>query len=185
MPERRARVRIRRSGELGGIAGHDTDDNAVEYWKIAKGKNALKSLSSEQRKHLVKDVLDGVTIGDDVKVVLDVLTTADGSMKETIDSVSWRRVWKKLWGDDCRTFIRACGRTYWSAASYEEKRAEVKWLADGRTNDIAQETIIIILRTCTSAEVSRLDKEVGGWLGLSFDLTGAWDDEFKKMKSGK
>jgi hypothetical protein len=179
-------------GNLGGVGGHDTDDNAVEYWEQAKKiKAATKhdtfgTLTLQQRKKLLKDVLDGVTIGDDEKVALDVLTSADGSMKPLIDSVGWRRIWKKLDGENCRKFIRECGPKYWAADSFNGKKAEIKWLADGVTTDTAEETIIIILRTCSGpAEVKAIDDQVGGWSGLSFDLTGKWQDEFDRLRGKK
>jgi hypothetical protein len=59
----------------------------------------------------------------------------------------------------------------------------VKFLADGRTGDVAQETIVTILRTCTPAEVRGVDKEVGGRLGLDFDLAGHWQSEFNRLKT--
>ena len=171
------------TGELGGVGGHDTDDNAVEYWDEAKKKNAMPTLTLLQRKKLLKDVLDGVTIGEENQMVLDLLTSNDSQVKATVDHVGWRRVWDKLWGDDCKKFIRHCGPIYWKSESFNSKKLEVQYLADGRTNDIAQETIIIILRTCTPDEVRAIDDQVGGWSGLAFDLTGQWDTEFKQMKA--
>ncbi|HEY0410884.1 MAG TPA: hypothetical protein VGE42_11520, partial [Candidatus Dormibacteraeota bacterium] len=88
-------------------------------------------------------------------------------------------------GDDCRRLIRECGPAYWAASTYERKRAEVKRLADGRTNDIDQEAIVVILRTCTPDEVRRIDREVGGRLGLSWDLDGHWNRELKAMEAAR
>ena len=173
------------TGELGGVGGHDTDDNAVNYWKEAKNRKALPTLTLPQRQRLLKDVLDGVTLGEENQMVLDLLTTNDSQLRATIDSVGWRRIWKKLWGADCKKFIRHTGPIYWKEESFNSKKLEVKFLADGRTNDIAQETIIIILRTCSPKEVRAIDDQVGGWAGLAFDLTGQWDTEFKLMKAGK
>ncbi|MGB7520366.1 MAG: DUF4157 domain-containing protein, partial [Spirulinaceae cyanobacterium] len=173
------------TGELGGIGGHDTDDNAVDYWKVAKDKKALPVLSLPQRQKLLKDVLDGATIGEENQMVLDLLTTNNSQVKETVDHVGWRRIWNKLWGSDCKKFIRHCGPIYWQDESFNSKKLEVKFLADGRTNDIAQETIIIILRTCTPKQVRAIDDQVGGVTGLAFDLTGKWDTEFKRMIAKK
>jgi hypothetical protein len=170
-------------GELGGIGDHDRDDNAVDYYKKAKEKGALGTLTQTQRTKLLVDVLDGVTIGNEVTMILDLLTSASTQLTPVLDAVGWVRVYGKLWGDDCRRLIRECGPAYWAAAPYERKRAEVKRLADGRTNDIDQEAIVVILRTCTPDEVRRIDREVGGRLGLSWDLDGRWNRELKAMEA--
>jgi hypothetical protein len=188
------------TGELGGVGGHDTDDNAVEYWqevnkiddknkavnKFDPTNPAIATLTLPQRQKLLKDVLDGVTVGEEVDMILSLLTTANSSqIKPLIDHVGWRRIWDKLWGDDCRKFIRHCGPTYWKSETFNSKKLEVQFLADGQTNDLAQETMIIILRTCTPQEVKDIDDQVGGFTGLSFDLVGKWDTEFQKLKSGE
>jgi hypothetical protein len=98
-----------------------------------------------------------------------------------IQDIGWRWIWDDLSGNDCRNFVQKFGPSFWAQQSYAAKRAEVKFLADGRTNDLAQETMITILRTCSGDEVRKIDDEVGGWTGLSFDLVGKWDDEFNAM----
>jgi hypothetical protein len=59
----------------------------------------------------------------------------------------------------------------------------VKYLADGSTGERSQELIIVILSTCTGAEVRRIDDEVGGMLGLSYDLDGVEQDQFDALKA--
>jgi hypothetical protein len=160
------------TGELGGIGGHDEDDNAVDYYKEAKKKGALESLTVEQRTRLIRDVLSGATLGDEDTMIADLLTTNDAHVVPVIDSVGWRWLWDDVSGRDWAKIMRHAGPIYWKAKDYTTKRREVKFLADGVTTDTAQEMIIIILRTCTPAEVRKIDGEVGGMMGLSFDLTG-------------
>jgi len=172
------------TGELGGIGGHDTDDNAVDYYKeVLKKNGALETLTFDQKFKLIRDVLDGVTIGDEQPMIVTILGAKFSDATELIKKFSWHRLWQKIDGNDCRNFVQKFGSSYWSTQSYEAKRAEVKFLADGRTNDLAQETIITILRTCSRDEVRKIDSQVGGFMGLSFDLDGKWNDEFKKMKA--
>jgi hypothetical protein len=170
---------------LGGIAGHDTDDNAVAYYKIARKKGALHTLTFKQKFRLIRLVLKGATIGDEERMILDLLSAKRSHAPKLIRKVGWRWIWKDLDGKNDDRFIRRFGPRYWKKQSYRGKRSEVKWLADGYTSDLAQETIIIILRTSTPAQVRRMDKQVGGFWGLSFDLTGKWDKEFRKMKRGR
>ena len=67
--------------------------------------------------------------------------------------------------------------------NYDRKRDEVKYLADGSTGERAQELIIVILTTCSGADVRRIDDEVGGVMGLSFDLDGLEQDQFDALKA--
>ncbi len=170
------------SGELGGVGGHDEDDNALEYYKEAKKKNALSSLTETQRTKLLKDVLSGSTTGDEDTMVADLLTTNDAHVVPAIKSVGWRWLWDDISGKDWTRIMRHAGPIFWKAQDYAAKKYEVKFLADGPTTDTAQEMIIIILRTCSPAEVRKIDKEVGGWTGLSFDLSGKWQDEFDRLR---
>ncbi|GET36579.1 eCIS core domain-containing protein [Microseira wollei] len=169
---------------LGGVGGYDTDDNAVEYYQEAiKTKGGIESLTHKQREKLIQDVLKGATMGDEQAMVVELLKTATSEQAtQLIGKIGWHKLWKEIDGDTCRKLIQSVGPTYWAAQSYEHKRAEVEFLANGRTNDLAQETIIIILRTCTPEEVKLMDDEVGGVMGLSFDLDGKWNKEFKTMK---
>jgi hypothetical protein len=170
------------SGELGGVGSSDEDDNAVEYYNEAKKRNALPSLTEAQRARLIRDVLSGATIGDEDTMIADLLTTNDAHVVPVIKTVGWRALWEDVSGDDWDRIMRRAGPIYWKAQDYAAKQSEVKFLADGRTNNTAQEMIIIILRTCTPAEVRKIDKEVGGWTGLSVDLDGKWQEEFDLLR---
>lgn len=171
------------TGELGGVGGHDSDDNALEYYKEAKKKpNGLQTLTVQARSRLLKDVLEGATLGDEETMLADLLTTNDSHVVPAIQSVGWRWLWNDVGGKNWTRIMRRAGPIFWKAQSYEAKKREVQFLADGRTNGTAQEMIVIILRTCSPAEVRKIDKEVGGWTGLSFDLTDQWQDEFDRLR---
>jgi hypothetical protein len=169
----------------GGIGGHNTDDEAMDYLASARATpGGIASLSVEQKRKIIMDVVSGYTSGSEEAGILEVLGAKREDAPALIDSVGWHRLWKAIDGAHCRAFVEQFGPDYWSARSLGDKEAEVKFLADGRTNDLAQETIIVILRTCSPADVRRIDDEVGGRLGLKWDLTGKWDTEFKRMKAG-
>jgi hypothetical protein len=117
-------------------------------------------------------------------MIVDLLMANPFQLKETLDAVTWRWCFSDLDGPECVKLIDWVGPLYWPKKSYEAKRDEVGWLADGRTGERSQEAIIMILKTCTPDEVRRIDDEVGGRLGLSFDLDGVEQDEFDKLKAG-
>ena len=71
------------------------------------------------------------------------------------------------------------GHAFWKTQSLGAKTMEISWLADGRTSEIQEETIIIILETCSRAEVPAIEKAVGG---LDWDLDGVEQDKFDAMK---
>jgi hypothetical protein len=171
-------------GDLTGLFGDTSDDNARDYYKKAKATpGGLASLSVAQRIRLIRLGLDGPTLDDDEEMIVGLLSSNKSHVVPVLDAVGWRSCWDDIDGDECRQFINVAGPTYWTAQSYARKRAEVKYLADGATGEIAEETIIIILRTCTGAEVRKIDDEVGGTLGLSWDLDGAEQDEFDRLKA--
>jgi hypothetical protein len=166
---------------LGGVGGHDSDDNAVDYYDEAIKKGGLNTLTIEQKNKLIRDVLSGATVGKEELMLVNLLDAKPSDAPTLIKDIGWRRIWDDLSGNDCRNFVQKFGSSFWVQQGYAAKRAEVEFLADGRTNDLAQETIITILRTCSGEEVRKIDKEVGGWTGLAFDLDGKWDDEFNAM----
>jgi hypothetical protein len=173
-------------GDLTGLLGDTSDDNARDYYKKARDTaNGLASLSVAQRTRLIRLGLDGATGDDDEAMIVGVLAPPSNGahIVPVIDAVGWRRCWDKIDGAELGQFIKAAGPAYWSAQSYERKRAEVKFLADGVTTEHAEELIIVILRTCSGAEVRKMDDEVGGTFGLDYDLDGAEQDEFDRLKA--
>jgi hypothetical protein len=171
------------TGDLDGVFGQESDDNAVDYYRKAKEKGALGTLSVAQRIRLIELGLDGPTLGDDEEMIVGLLDSNLSHVVPVLSVVGWRRVWDDVDGENCRSFVRSCASVYWSAQDYARKRDEVSYLADGVTGETAQETIVAILRTCSGAEVRKIDDEVGGMLGLSFDLEGYNQDEFDKLKA--
>ncbi|MDY6900293.1 MAG: DUF4157 domain-containing protein [Cyanobacteriota bacterium] len=172
-----------KAAALGGIGNHDTDDNAVDYYDEVIKKKGLKGLTFQQKEKLIRDILKGATIGKEDLMIVNLLDARSEDAPKLIKKIGWHWLWQDLNGNDCRNFVQKFGSNYWSKQSYDAKKKEIAWLADGITNDLAQETIITILRTCSSGEVRKIDKQVGGWTGLAFDLTGKWDDEFTQMKN--
>jgi hypothetical protein len=173
-------------GDLTGLLGDTSDDNARDYYNKAKATaNGLYSLSVAQRLRLIRLGLDGATGDDDEAMIVGLLAPPSNSahIVPVIDAAGWRRCWDKIDGAELGQFIKGAGPTYWAAQSYERKRAEVKFLADGVTSEHAEELIIVILRTCSGAEVRKMDDEVGGTFGLSYDLDGAEQDEFDQLKA--
>jgi hypothetical protein len=84
-------------------------------------------------------------------------------------------------GAEGHQFVRVAARTYWAAQSFPYKRSEIAWLAAGVTSEMAEETIVQILRTCTRDQVRQLDDE----MNLSWDLDGAEQTALDDMKAGR
>jgi hypothetical protein len=81
----------------GGIAGHNQDDNAVDYFKQAQKQGAENNLTVPQRINLLKDLLDGWTVGSDEDWAMKILTTAqDFEAKEIIKVIGWQRLHNKI-----------------------------------------------------------------------------------------
>lgn len=81
----------------GGVWGHNTDDNALDYVNAARKAEGLGSLSLEQRRRLIKDLLDGATIGDDEDAVMALLTSAtDADARTLINRFGWEHLYDKI-----------------------------------------------------------------------------------------
>ncbi|WP_428263059.1 eCIS core domain-containing protein [Haliangium sp.] len=68
----------------GGFAGHDTDDNAMEYVGIAQNEGAMATLTSTQRTQLIRDMVAGVCGDDEEQAIIDLLNTTSVSEMEAI-----------------------------------------------------------------------------------------------------
>ncbi len=170
-------------GDLTGLFGDAADDNARGYFKKAKETpGGLASLSVDQRVRLIKLGLGGATLDDD-DMINGLLQSNTSHIVPVIDAVGWRRIWNAIDGEECAQFIKIAGETYWKRRSYSRKRDEVKHLADGATGKRSQELIIVILGTCTGAEVRRIDDEAGGLMGLSYDLDGVEQIQLGALKA--
>lgn len=171
------------TGQVGGIGGHDMDDDALTYYLAAKSKKgALETLTLTQRKRLVRAGLEGSTTGAEDTMVADLLTSATrADSTAVLTYVGWRWVWDDLSGNDLRRVVDVAGQSFWATQPLPRKKAEISFLASGRTSEISQRAIVMILRTCTPAEVRDIDKALG-WPGLDFDLEGSYQTEFDRLK---
>ena len=165
----------------GGIGGQAEDFNAREYFKEAKQRGALPTLSLVQKTRLVEHVLTGVTVGSEDAMIVELLDVNHDDGVKMIEKFGWHWIWDDVDGDDCRRFIQRLGDPFWRTQSLAKKTKEVCWLADGPTTEIQEETIIVILRTCSPADVRAIDKAAGG---LDWDLDGAEQDEFDRLSAG-
>jgi hypothetical protein len=68
----------------GGVAGHDTDDNAMEYVGMARSANAMATLTQTQRTRLIRDMVSGVCGDDEEQAIIDLLSTCSPSMMTAI-----------------------------------------------------------------------------------------------------
>ena len=57
----------------GGVGGHDTDDNALEYSRKAKAEGALGALTQTQRLRLIRDMIAGVCGDEEEQAIVDML----------------------------------------------------------------------------------------------------------------
>jgi hypothetical protein len=162
----------------GGIAGRDEDYNAREYFKEVKKRGALATLTPKQKSRLVQHVLTGVTVGDEDAMIVELLAVNVDDGVKMIKEFGWHWIWDDVDGDDCRDFINKLGPAFWRTQSIGAKTAEIAWLVDGPTTEIQEETIMVILRTCTREEVRSIDKA----LDLDWDLDGVEQDELDALR---
>lgn len=171
----------RGEGELTGLFGDTSDDNARAYYRTAKSKKVLHTLTIPQRQRLIRLGLDGSTGDEDEQMILGVLSSNTAHIVPVLNDVGWRRVWEDMDGSEGHQFVKLAAQTYWASQSFARKRSELAWLAGGVTGETAEETIVAILRTCTRAQVNQLDDE----LDLSWDLDGAEQKALDQMKAGR
>jgi hypothetical protein len=165
----------------GGLLGHDEDEMAEAYFEGAKNLGALPTLTLVQKTRLIEHVLTGATIGSEDAMIVELLDVNHEDGVKIIQKFGWHWIWEDVDGDDCRDFINKLGPPFWKTQLLPEKIREVQWLASGRTSEIQQETIIIILRTCSPAEVRIIDEAAGG---LDWDLDGVEQDELDRLRAG-
>lgn len=68
----------------GGVFGHDTDDNAMEYVGMARNASAMATLTQAQRTRLIRDMISGVCGDDEEQAIIDLLSTCSPSMMTAI-----------------------------------------------------------------------------------------------------
>src|SRR5256885_6885606 len=54
------------------LFGDESDDNAVAYYRVAKRKGVLATLTLAQRIRLIRLGLDGPTLGDDEEMIVEI-----------------------------------------------------------------------------------------------------------------
>ncbi|WP_132122699.1 hypothetical protein [Actinocrispum wychmicini] len=80
----------------GGLLGHNQDDNALDYYNEASGKNAVGTLTVKQRVDLIRNLLDGYTSGEEENAAFDILTANSSHSQDVIRQVGWDRLEDEL-----------------------------------------------------------------------------------------
>ncbi|MFN8303902.1 MAG: DUF4157 domain-containing protein [Saprospiraceae bacterium] len=81
----------------GGFAGHNQDDNAMDYYQQAVSTpNGLKSLSVSQRVSLIKNVIDGYTSGSEEQSIMQLFESATPDERRTM----YRQIEGHSWNGD-------------------------------------------------------------------------------------
>jgi Domain of unknown function (DUF4157)/Bacterial protein of unknown function (DUF922) len=57
----------------GGVGGHDTDDNALEYFQMVNKEGALGTLTQVQRVKLIRDLIGGICGDDEEQAINKIL----------------------------------------------------------------------------------------------------------------
>lgn len=85
------------------LLGYAEDGNAREYWsevqktEIKTGQNATQTLTVEQRKRLMRDMLDGPTLGDDERALVEILDSASPQdQRELVRYFGWERLHREI-----------------------------------------------------------------------------------------
>jgi hypothetical protein len=91
----------------GGIGGHNTDDNAADYYDAAaKTAGGVHSLTPVARINLIRPLMSGVWVADDeeerIWYLLDTAPPADA--REVIKHIGWSRIADALEGAEDRKF---------------------------------------------------------------------------------
>ncbi|ACY14837.1 eCIS core domain-containing protein [Haliangium ochraceum] len=68
----------------GGLAGSDSDDNAMEYVGMARDQGAMNTLTTSQRTKLIADLVAGVCGDDEEQTIIELLRTSSVSDMESI-----------------------------------------------------------------------------------------------------
>jgi hypothetical protein len=165
----------------GGLAGHAEDDNAVDYFHQARQLKAVGSLTFEQKQRLIKHVITGVTIGEEEGMIVDLLAANTNDALSLINIFHWSRIYNKVGENAGKRFVHNLGPDYWRTQGYTLKKSEVARLLaiDVRRFSRAAETVIVVLETCKSDEVRRMDHDLRGQ--ISAQLDGAQRDALGKL----
>jgi hypothetical protein len=165
-------------GSLGGVLGHDADDNALEYYQEAKAKRALATLTLMQKVSLIRGVLSGATVGNEETMIIDLLLTKPADIPNLVNIVTWTWLWDDLGGSSLRRLVHDVGPRYWRTQGFGHKYVEMKRLVAGSTGERAEELVIVILRTCTREQV----RSAAAGLDLDGYLDGAEQRELDLLR---
>ena len=76
----------------GGLFGHNQDDNALDYYKQARKQHALRTLTYEQKRKIIKNLLDGATVGEEEDAVVELLEQNKYDARQLIREFGWGRL---------------------------------------------------------------------------------------------
>jgi hypothetical protein len=77
----------------GGFLAHNTDDHALDLVERAKAASGLGAFTLRERQTLIRDLLDGATVGSDEDAIMDLLNSASDSDRHTlINEFGWDRL---------------------------------------------------------------------------------------------
>jgi Domain of unknown function (DUF4157) len=191
---------------------NNSDDNALEYFNEAKAKNALGTLTTEQRYKAIRFLISGSCADDEEQAIIEMLDTAavadmvsivtrlgGGDVKagvdyldSGIDGAEWddlcNRVLSKspttsvYMDDDGVRAAVAAGKH--TSASATTKRDWIKQLLDGSCGDDDEAAIIRILGASTPGDVATIVDGVG--YGTLWDkVDGAESMQLTKVLKAK
>ena len=139
----------------------------------------LGTLTRVQRERLVRLVLGGATVGNEETMIVDLLETAPSSdLAPIIDHVRFRWLWDDLGGSQLERLVHRVGPRYWAQQAFDAKDREIKFHAAGVTTERSEEMIIVILRTCSAAQVRLLAKKHD----LDWSLDGKEQQELERLR---
>ena len=68
----------------GGVGGHDTDDNAMEYVGMARSATAMATLTQPQRTRLIRDMISGICGDEEEQAIIELLSSCSPTMMTAI-----------------------------------------------------------------------------------------------------
>jgi hypothetical protein len=68
----------------GGVGGHDTDDNAMEYTGMARSAGAMATLTQPQRTRLIRDMISGICGDEEEQAIIELLRSCSPGMMTAI-----------------------------------------------------------------------------------------------------
>ncbi|MGI8792610.1 MAG: hypothetical protein ACR2H3_05450 [Acidimicrobiales bacterium] len=169
------------TGSLGGVFGHDEDDNARSYYdRAAKVPGGVHKLSVEARVRLIRQMLSGSTTDADEDRILGLLQYCPTAELATAvaQAGGWRRLWEDIDGAQLGTLIHRIGPRYWQTQGFDARAKEIKFHADGVTTEHGEEMIVVILRLCTPPQVRALAKAYD----LDWNLDGKEQKELDRLR---